>query len=126
MRSGGFGAIAMARNAAVAGHGNIAGDADRRDCAADPHLRTDTLDCPIDMRVSCDVLPDHAEYAAGLEERRPALCRSAEDVQRVPVANPHLPETAVGIAEFLCGSQNRRRACVGGGGRRRVCGRAGR
>lgn len=126
MRGGDFGKISMDRDVVVTGYGNIAGNADRCDCAANPDLRANTLDCAVDMCVPRDLLPGHAEYAAGFEERQPASCRSAEDVQRVPVANPHLPETTVGITEFLCRSQNRRRACVGGGGRRRVCGRAGR
>lgn len=74
LRSGDPVAIAMARNAAVAGHGHASGNADRCDRAADPDLRTDAVDCAIDMRVPRDLLSDHAEHATRPEERRPASC----------------------------------------------------
>lgn len=80
MCSGGIGTIAAARSIIVAGHGDIAGDADSRDSTADPDLRADAVNCAVDMRVPRDLLPNYAEYAARLEECRPTPRRPAEDI----------------------------------------------
>jgi len=44
-----IGAISMDRDVVITGHGDIAGDADCRDCTAHPYLRADTVDCAVDM-----------------------------------------------------------------------------
>ena len=97
-----------------------AGDADRRNRAADHHLGAAAVSGASRLRLDRRLLPDRRQHDGRVEQRRPQPSGAFPALRRLAGPNPALPQTADRLAIFSRGAADQRRACADRRGRGRI------